>query len=748
MTNKKITELTALTAPASTDVLPIIDVSGGGTGSNNKITYANLLSKAPDGSASAPAFSFNSDTNSGISGGSDTLTFSTAGTGRLTISSTGLVTIPGDLTVSGTTTTINTTNLDVEDKNITLGKVTTPSDTTADGGGFTLKGASDKTFNWVNSTDSWTSSEHISVSSQKEFRYLDSDSSHYVGFKSAASVTSNVVWTLPSADSSVSGYVLSSNASGVLSWVAPGQNADPNFTGTLTLTDDGNIRGFASTHATYTGSVKTFTVTVASKTAAHRYNGSGSGNGYKIDGKEAPFLTLTPGRTYKFDQSDGTNSGHPLRFYLEANKTTAYTTNVTTSGTPGSSGAYTQIVVGDTTPMVIHYQCSSHSLMGNGVATNSATATGTLLSSLSVSGNMDVTGTFTVSDNILMTGTGAIDIASGTTAQRPGSPSAGMFRFNSQTTEFEGYDGSAWGEIGGSAAVTGTADLLDIASSSGTGGGSATFNGSAYRFKLVTKGTSTAVTPSNAEILRVSINGVMQQPNDGTGQGDMTDGYVVSGTDIIFDAAPPSGATYFIINMGATIAIGTPGDNTVTSAKIVDGTIVGTDLATNVDLVDNQKIRFGTGNDLEIYHAGGGNSYIQHDSSGTDFVIETVSPGDDLFLRSADDLTISVNATNNAIKCIGGGAVELYHNNAKKAETVSGGFTITGTCTATAYAGDGSGLTGVSSQVADGCITENSLTISNNYTMTTNKSGVSAGDIIIASGVTVTIPSGSRYVIV
>jgi hypothetical protein len=358
MTNKKISELTALTAPASTDVLAIVDVSGGGTGSNNKITYANLLSKAPDGSASAPSFSFNSDPNTGISGGSDTLTLSTAGVGRLTISSAGLVTIPGDLTVSGTTTTINTTNLDVEDKNITLGKVTTPSDTTADGGGLTLKGATDKTFNWIDSTDSWTSSEHISVSAQKEFRYLDSDSSHYVGFKSPATVSSNVVWTLPSADTGVSGYVLSSNASGVLSWVAPGQNADPSFTGTLTLTNDGNIRGFASHHATYTGSLKTFTVTVASKTAAHRYNGSGSSNGYVIDGKESPFLSLTPGRTYKFDQSDGTNSGHPLLFYLESNKTTAYTTNVTTSGTPGSSGAYTQIVIADTTPMVIHYQCS------------------------------------------------------------------------------------------------------------------------------------------------------------------------------------------------------------------------------------------------------------------------------------------------------------------------------------------------------------------------------------------------------
>jgi hypothetical protein len=704
MTNKKITEFTELTAPASTDVLPIIDASDT---SNKKISYANLLSKAPDGSTSAPAFSFNSDPNTGISGGSDTLTFSTGGTGRMSISSAGLVNIVGDLTVGGTTTTINTTTLDVEDKNITLGKVSTPTDTTADGGGLTLKGASDKTFNWVNATDSWTSSEHLSVSGQKEVRYLDADSSHYVGFKSPATVSSNVVWTLPSADSSVSGYVLSSNASGVLSWVAPGQNADPNFTGTLTLTDDGNIRGFASTQATYTGSVKTFTVTVATKTAAHRYNGSGSSNGYVIDGKEAPFLTLTPGRTYKFDQSDSSNTGHPLRFYLEANKTTAYTTNVTVNGTAGQSGAYVQIVIADNTPMVIHYQCSSHALMGNAIQTNSATATGTLLSSLSVSGNMDVTGTFTVSDNILMTGTGAIDVASGTTAQRPGSPSAGMFRFNSQTSEFEGYDGSAWGEIGGSAA-TGTADLLDIASSSGTGGGSATFNGSAYRFKLVTKGTSNAVTPSNAEILRVSINGVMQQPNDGSGQGDMTDGYVVSGTDIIFDSAPPSGSTYFIINMGATIAIGTPGDNTVTSAKIVDGTIVGTDLATNVDLVDNQKIRFGTGNDLEIFH----------------------------------------NASDSIINDAGTGSLKLQLGGSTKAEVVSGGFTITGTCTATAYAGDGSGLTGVSSQVADGCITENSLTISNNYTMTTNKSGISAGDIIVASGVTVTIPSGSRYVIV
>ena len=87
-------------------------------------------------------------------------------TGALTVSTD--ATITGDLTVSGTTTTINTQTLDVEDKNVVIGKVSSPSDTTADGGGWTLKGASDKTFNWVNSTDAWTSSEHIHLGDNKK----------------------------------------------------------------------------------------------------------------------------------------------------------------------------------------------------------------------------------------------------------------------------------------------------------------------------------------------------------------------------------------------------------------------------------------------------------------------------------------------------------------------------------------------------------------------------------------------------
>ena len=73
------------------------------------------------------------------------------------------ITLAGDLTVNGTTTTIDSTTLTVEDKNIELGKVSTPTDTTADGGGITLKGATDKTITWVDSTDNWTFNQNIEI---------------------------------------------------------------------------------------------------------------------------------------------------------------------------------------------------------------------------------------------------------------------------------------------------------------------------------------------------------------------------------------------------------------------------------------------------------------------------------------------------------------------------------------------------------------------------------------------------------
>jgi len=117
-------------------------------------------------------------------------------------------------------------------------------------------------------------------------------------------------------------------------------------------------------HKIRKGNTITITVTVATKTTSHPHHGSGSSSAYFLNGIESPHFHMVPGNTYKFDQADSSNSGHPLRFYYEANKSTAYSTGITTSGTPGSSGAHTTIVPTDATPMVLHYQCSAHGYMG------------------------------------------------------------------------------------------------------------------------------------------------------------------------------------------------------------------------------------------------------------------------------------------------------------------------------------------------------------------------------------------------
>ena len=103
---------------------------------------------------------------------------------------------------------------------------------------------------------------------------------------------------------------------------------------------------------------RTFTVTVVS---------TDSGNKYFIDGVQQATLELVEGATFRFDQSDSSNSGHPLRFSTTSGGShsggSEYTTGVTTNGTPGSSGAYTQIQVASSAP-TLYYYCTVHSGMG------------------------------------------------------------------------------------------------------------------------------------------------------------------------------------------------------------------------------------------------------------------------------------------------------------------------------------------------------------------------------------------------
>jgi hypothetical protein len=117
---------------------------------------------------------------------------------------------------------------------------------------------------------------------------------------------------------------------------------------------------------------RTFTVTVGTKTLSPWAGGSSSA--YFIDGEEVPTLTLVPGFTYRFDQSDASNSSHPISFYREADKTTSYVTGVGGTGTAGSGGAYTEIQVSANTPMSLFYQCQNHGYMGGQIAVVSDTS--------------------------------------------------------------------------------------------------------------------------------------------------------------------------------------------------------------------------------------------------------------------------------------------------------------------------------------------------------------------------------------
>ena len=174
------------------------------------------------------------------------------------------------------------------------------------------------------------------------------------------------------------------------------------------------------------------------------------------------------------------------------------------------------------------------------------------------------------------------------------------------------------------------------------------FNGSTTAFTLQVSGSN--VSPGTANEITVSLGGVIQNPG--------TD-YTIAGSTLTFTTAPASGLSFFAVVLGQGIDrdVGTPSDSSVTAAKLVNP----------LDLPDNHKIRFGTGNDLSIYHDGG-NSYIEDSGSGSLLI-----RGSDLILEDAggnDYITCNDTGT--------GGTVTLKHNASTVFATASGGVSLTG----------------------------------------------------------------------
>jgi len=131
-------------------------------------TLRSTVSHVPDGGVTSAKL----DTNIAVAGtlavtGTSTLTGVATTGGNLTVG--GDLTVTGNSTVNGTTTTINSTTLTVDDKNIELGSTASPTDTTADGGGITLKGTTDKTILYEKDTKSWDFNQKIITRSGEAF---------------------------------------------------------------------------------------------------------------------------------------------------------------------------------------------------------------------------------------------------------------------------------------------------------------------------------------------------------------------------------------------------------------------------------------------------------------------------------------------------------------------------------------------------------------------------------------------------
>ena len=342
---------------------------------------------------------------------------------------------------------------------------------------------------------------------------------------------------------------------------------------------------------------------------------------------------------------------------------------------------------------------------------------------------------------------------------------SGDLFFNTGTGKLLVYNGtsSAWEET----QTIGNFFINSISSSSGTGGGSATFNGSAYRFTLSNAGTF-------AQQMLVSINGVVQKPNTGTSQ--PSEGFALDGADILFSAAPASSVDFFIITIGASVSIGTPSDGTVTAAKIASGAVttakIADDGVTQAKIADDavgaDQLASSAVVTASIVDANVTTAKIADDAvtadklantsvtaasygSATAIPAITVDAQGRITAASTNSIntsTIPVADESSDTTCFPVFVTAASGDLAPKSGSNLTFNSATGALGATSYTGDGSSLTGVASAVADGCIYENSQTISNNYTISTNKNALSAGPITIANGVTLTIPSGSVYTIV
>ena len=423
---------------------------------------------------------------------------------------------------------------------------------------------------------------------------------------------------------------------------------------------------------------------------------------FYVDGASKPTINLIRGYTYIFNQADNSNSGHPLAFKDAGGS--AYTTGVTVNGTAGQANANVTFVVPANAPASLRYYCTVHgNNMGNTIAVgddnigvvasnigNVNTVGGAIANVNNVGGS--IANVNTVASNLSGVNSFAERYRTDNSGNNPStSLNGGDLFFNQASGKLLVYNAltSAWEET----QSVGNFFINTISSFSGTGGNSATFNGSAYKFTLSNAGQF-------AQQMLVSINGVVQKPNTGTGQ--PSEGFALDGANIVFSSPPPSGADFFIVTIGASVSIGTPSDGTVTEAKLnvsnnpVNGYFlqaqssaaggltwaqVTTDLVGdtspqlggNLDANSNS-IVFGDSNNDAV---ASGNVNRLKFGAGTDMVM--YHNGTDNFIKNPNgSFKLFTGADKQSLIAVPDGEVSLHHNDIKVFATESDGISVIG----------------------------------------------------------------------
>ena len=388
----------------SVGTLTSLAVSGSATVSGNA-TVAGLLT-----GATTFALINTTATTVNFAGAATALNIG-AGTGTTTVNNALVVT--GNLTVNGTTTTVNSTTLTVDDKNIVLADTASPTDVGADGGGITLKGTTDKTFNWVDSTDAWTSSEHLGLAAGKAF---------YIGGTGVLSST-----TLGSGVTNSTLTSVGTISSGVWNGTAvAGQYGGTGVANTgKTITVSGNTTIGSSTHTVAfttsadtalalptTGTLVNDAVTSLASLATVGTITSGTWNGSVIDGARGGTGVANTGKTITLGGNLTTSGAFATTFIATA--TTSLT--LPTTGTLATTAdthyiGTTAVTLSRASSDLALTGISSITLPGSStgsaqIIASAAAGTGTVITLPSASGTVVTTGdTGSVTSAMISNGT-------------------------------------------------------------------------------------------------------------------------------------------------------------------------------------------------------------------------------------------------------------------------------------------------------------------------------------------------------